>query len=83
MVTTGQLTLNTTPQLVHTAQGRTRLCVRSNNVMNVGDSTVTTSTGYIGGGPAGDVITVDMSDGDEIWAVLPSGTTTMWFIAMN
>lgn len=84
MLITGQITVTTTPGLVHQAVGRTRLLVRSNAVVFLGPTgSVTTSDGYVGGGPAGDVITLDLSDGDEVYAVVSASTTTLFFAATN
>jgi hypothetical protein len=73
-------TVSMTPVLIATGNGRTKVLIRPDSALVVGDSSITAATGYIV--PA-TPIEFEIGDGDEIWAVRQSLDVGVSVITIN
>ena len=77
MPSTAQISVGTSPTLIVTANRADQLVYlhSSSGTLYLGNSTVTTSTGYRMDN--GDKLTMQLSDNEALYAVTSSGTATL------
>lgn len=73
-ITSAQIQVGTTPTLIHLGDGATSVYLHAMGIMYLGDSTVTTSTGYKM--DTGDKLTVETHE-TSLYAIVGNGTTEL------
>ena len=79
-ITSQQLQVGTTPTLVQLGDGATSVYLHCMGIMYLGNSTVTTSTGYKM--DTGDKLTVETHE-TSLYAIVSSGTTELDVLVIN
>lgn len=73
-VTSAQISVGTTPTLIHQGDSSCDVYLHSTGITFIGDSTVTTTTGYQMDN--GDKLTINAHE-QSIYAVVANGTSTL------
>lgn len=85
MITSSLISVGTTAILLHTASGRTKIVVgkswTQNNNTFLGDSTVTAPAGFHL--PNNSQVTIELSDGDSLYAINQGASDSISVIATN